>query len=126
MGITKVAYFVYFTRDMARARAFYQDVLKLPVAYETPAWIQFRMEGGTLALHLAEEGAEEITNAHGGGIIGFTVDNLEAFAQELKGHGVRFEGEIRDEHFGRLLNILDPDGNIINLFEPAAVAQHRY
>jgi catechol 2,3-dioxygenase-like lactoylglutathione lyase family enzyme len=122
MGITKIAYFVYFVKDMARAIAFYRDVLQLPVGYETTAWVQFKVEGGTLALHLADPDREEdYTNAHGGGMVGFVVEDMDAYAQYLRTHNVSLQGDIREEHFGRLLNITDPDGNVINLFQPVAM-----
>ncbi len=122
MGITKVAFFVYFVKDIDRAKAFYTDVLNLPVSYETPAWVQFKTEGGTLALHLADAESTDVTNEKAGGIIGFQVDNLEQYAEYLKQHNVKLKNDIRNEHFGKLLDIYDPDGNSINLFEPAHVA----
>ncbi len=121
MGISRIAFFVYFVKDMARAKAFYQDILNLEVERDTGAWVQFKMEGGTFALHLKDEDAGEHP-AHGtGGMVGFAVDDLDAFVSRLQQHEVELQGEIREERFGRLVNILDPDGNLSNLFEPAKV-----
>jgi catechol 2,3-dioxygenase-like lactoylglutathione lyase family enzyme len=125
MGILKVAYFIYFVKDMERAKAFYRDTLRLEIGYETPAWVQFKSEGGTLALHLSHDDDDSAeTSGSDGGIIGFQVDDMDAFAAYLKERHVSFKSEIRNERFGRLLDIMDPDGNTINLFEPAHMAMH--
>jgi predicted enzyme related to lactoylglutathione lyase len=121
MAITRIAYFVYFVTDMDRAVQFYTEVLGLPVEANRGAWVQFKVEGGTFALHQSEEGAGN-NAAESGGIVGFAVDDIDAYAALLKEKNVAFHGEIRQERFGKLLNILDPDGNIINLYEPALVS----
>ena len=121
MSIQKIAYFIYFAKDMDRAKAFYTNVLGLKISADRGAWVQFEIEGGTFALHQSDEEAGN-NAAEAGGIIGFHVDNLDGFMEELKAHQVKFQGEIREERFGRLLNIFDPDGNIINLLEPAQIA----
>ncbi len=121
MGITNVAYFVYFAKDMERAKAFYRDVLKLEIEADRGAWVQFNTPGGKFALH--EEDEEHPTlNRTGAGVICFQVDDLEAFARELKAKNVMFKDDIREERFGKLVNIMDPEGNTINLIEYARVA----
>ena len=42
---------VVFVSDMDRSRAFYRDVLRLPVQCESPKWAEFDTPGVTLALH---------------------------------------------------------------------------
>jgi predicted enzyme related to lactoylglutathione lyase len=120
--VKKIAYFVYFADDMERAMQFYQDTLGLEVEYATPAWVEFKAEGGTFALHKRDEAHKDVKNPGGGGIVGFVVEDIQRVADELRAKNVTVHGDIREEHFGKLLNIEDLDGNIINLFEPARVA----
>src|SRR4051812_23090091 len=39
---------------MKRSVGFYQDVLGLPLKFESPGWTEFATEGATLALHVSE------------------------------------------------------------------------
>jgi glyoxylase I family protein len=52
--------------------------------------------------------------------IALKVDNLEAVVEKLKGAGVRFRNQIEVGPGGKQVQIEDPDGNPIELFEPAS------
>ena len=52
-------------------------------------------------------------------MINYTVQNLEALALQLKANGVTILDEIESYDFGKFLHILDPEGNKIELWEPA-------
>jgi glyoxylase I family protein len=47
------------------------------------------------------------------------VTDLPAFIAQLKAVGVRFRNEMETGPGGRQIQIEDPDGNPIELFEPA-------
>ena len=47
------------------------------------------------------------------------VDDLSAFMAELKDAGLHFRNEMETGPGGRQVQIEDPDGNPIELFEPA-------
>lgn len=49
----------------------------------------------------------------------FRVDDLDAVLAQLREEGVQLHGEIRTLSFGRFARIIDPEGNPIELWEPA-------
>lgn len=52
-------------------------------------------------------------------MINYRVDNLEALVAELKKEGVTILDEIERYDYGKFVHILDPEGNKIELWEPA-------
>lgn len=52
-------------------------------------------------------------------MINYRVENMEALVAELKEAGVTVIDEIATYEYGKFVHILDPEGNAIELFEPA-------
>lgn len=52
-------------------------------------------------------------------MINYRVANLEALVEELKKEGVTIVDEIATYDYGKFVHILDPEGNAIELWEPA-------
>lgn len=53
-------------------------------------------------------------------MINYRVENIEALVEELKSAGVTIVDEVATYDYGKFVHILDPEGNKIELFEPAA------
>ena len=53
-------------------------------------------------------------------MINYRVANLDALLAELRGNGVSVEERIEEYEYGRFAWIMDPEGNRIELWEPAA------
>jgi len=51
-------------------------------------------------------------------MINYRVENLAALVDELKKDGVQIVDEIAEYDYGNFIHILDPEGNIIELWEP--------
>jgi predicted enzyme related to lactoylglutathione lyase len=51
-------------------------------------------------------------------MINYRVDNLVALVEELKKENVTIVDEISEYDYGKFVHILDPEGNIIELWEP--------
>jgi predicted enzyme related to lactoylglutathione lyase len=49
----------------------------------------------------------------------FRVDDLDAALRDLRAVGVSVVGEIQSFDYGRFAHITDPEGNPIELWEPA-------
>ena len=101
----------YRVRDMAAARAFYQDVLGFEERYsdEDGRWAQLRREDMEIALWeaLGDEG----------GVASVTVPDLRAAVDRLRARGVEV-GVILELHGQvRIVDVFDPDGNRIQLTE---------
>lgn len=117
--IKQMAAVIFSVRDLNAACTFYESSLGLKLAYRSrkTGWAEFDIGGARLALQQREP--------FGGGsnpLLSLRVTNLPATVNTLKARGVRFadDGELHDDFYGAWVNCMDPDGNVINLFEPAA------
>jgi predicted enzyme related to lactoylglutathione lyase len=52
-------------------------------------------------------------------MVNYRVENLEELLEQLKADGVTIVDELATYEYGKFVHILDPEGNIIELFEPA-------
>lgn len=52
-------------------------------------------------------------------MINYHVENIERLVEELKKEGVTILDEIATYEYGKFVHIMDPEGNKIELFEPA-------
>lgn len=106
--------------DAARAKAFYCDVLGLPLVYEDNFAVVLHVAGASLRLALVESVPEPAgTNA------GWQVDDINATARALAARGVvfeRFDGMDQDDDGvwhppggGGVAWFRDPDGNRLSL-----------
>ena len=51
-------------------------------------------------------------------MINYRVENLVALLDELKRDNVTIVDEIAEYDYGKFVHVLDPEGNIIELWEP--------
>ncbi|UDF35429.1 UNVERIFIED_ORG: VOC family protein [Shinella sp. XGS7] len=116
-----------FVRDLAAARAFYADVLDLPLqaANAELGYCVFAAgRGVTLVVERVEAQADAEEQALVGRFSGlsFAVPDLEARYQALQARGVVFSGAPELQAWGgRLATLLDPAGNALQLVQlPAA------
>ena len=112
----------YIVADIAACVRYYRDVLDFKV--EIDAAPRFAaLSRGDLTLFLNFPGAGSAGKAGGdpepGGWNRFQLetDDLEAAIAELRGKGARFRGDIA-EGAGRQILLVDPSGNLVELFEP--------
>ncbi|WP_342648436.1 VOC family protein [Mucilaginibacter sp. CSA2-8R] len=57
--------------------------------------------------------------SHKSFMINYRVENIAALLEELKKEGVTIVDEIAEYDYGKFVHILDPEGNVIELWEPA-------
>lgn len=116
----------YQVKDVARSVAFYTRHLGFELEHEhLPAFANVSL-GGTHLL-LSGPGASGSRPMPGGqqqapggwNRVVLKVDDLPGFIAELKKAGVRLRNEVETGPGGRQVQIEDPDGNPIELFEPA-------
>ena len=115
----------YLVTDVSRSVAFYTGLLGFEVELEkAPAFANVSL--GALHLLLSGPGASgsrpladgRIQVAGGWNRIVLRVTDLPARIEELKKAGVRCRNEIVSGPGGSQIQIEDPDGNPIELFEP--------
>jgi glyoxylase I family protein len=116
----------YQVRDVARSVAFYTEQLGFTLKHQQlPAFANVTL--GETSLLLSGPGAsgsrpmpDGQAQAPGGwNRVVLKVKDLPACIEALRAAGVRFRNEMETGPGGRQVQIEDPDGNPIELFEPA-------
>ena len=116
----------YIVKDVDVVIPFYTDMLGFKVdMHPAPGFAS--LSRGDLQLLLNRPGAggagqampdNQVPGPGGWNRIQIEVENLEATADKLKGHGVRFRNAIVTGNGGKQVLIEDPSGNPIELFQP--------
>ena len=116
----------YQVKDVQRSIAFYTQTLGFHLDMQNlPAFGQVSI--GDLKLILSGPGASgsrpmpdgRQQEPGGWNRVLLEVKDLPAHITELKKHGVRFRNDLEAGPGGRQIQIEDPDGNPIELFEPS-------
>ncbi|HLY30970.1 MAG TPA: VOC family protein [Ktedonobacterales bacterium] len=103
------------TANPARLKAFYCEVLGVPVN------AQGRLVSGGIIIHPAYHSAVQHAPAEPyRAMLTFDTADIYASAKALKARGVVFVREPEQEHWGGwVATFLDPDGNYLQLLQPA-------
>jgi catechol 2,3-dioxygenase-like lactoylglutathione lyase family enzyme len=113
--LTQVSALMLGVHDLARSLAFYRDKLGLKVQREIPGFAF--LNAGTVTLCLSEPAAKVRGQVAGAGEIVFSVEDVTAAYQALRGKGVQFSHEPRRiTPTTRVANFDDPDGNHLSIF----------
>ena len=116
----------YQTKDVSRAVAFYSEHLGFKVEHQQlPAFAAISF--GPLHLLLSGPGASgsralpdgQHQEPGGWNRVVLRVSDLEKMIAACKEAGLRFRNEVETGPGGKQIQLLDPDGNPIELFEPA-------
>jgi glyoxylase I family protein len=116
----------YQVKDVARSVAFYTERLGFKLEHQQlPAFASISL--GDAQLLLSGPGASgsrpmptgESQEPGGWNRVVLRVADLPAFIDALKGAGLHFRNQMETGPGGRQIQIEDPDGNPIELFEPA-------
>jgi catechol 2,3-dioxygenase-like lactoylglutathione lyase family enzyme len=118
------------TEDMARSRAFYENMLGLAPIYNDDRLSAYAV-GGRNVLLVFRKGATTqtvtlpsgTTPGHGGDgtlHVAFAIakDELDGWEAHLASHGVVIEGRNVWERGGRSIYFRDPDGHLLELATP--------
>ena len=116
----------YQVKDVARSVAFYTQHLGFTLEHQQlPAFASVSLGDSQVLLSGPEaSGSRPMPNGErqepgGWNRIVLRVSDLTACIVALKGAGLRFRNEMETGPGGRQVQIEDPDGNPIELFEPA-------
>jgi glyoxylase I family protein len=117
----------YQTRDVARAIAFYTTQLGFVLTHQAgTAFATVSCNGLDVFLSgPGSSGARQLPDGQaqepgGWNRVVLRVDDLATQVEALRKNGARFRSEIISGPGGKQIQILDPDGNPIELFEPAS------
>jgi glyoxylase I family protein len=116
----------YQVKDVARSVAFYTQHLGFALErQQLPAFANVSLVGGQILLSgPGASGSRPMPNGQhqepgGWNRVVLKVTDLPGFIAELKKAGLHFRNEMETGPGGRQIQIEDPDGNPIELFEPA-------
>jgi lactoylglutathione lyase len=103
-----------YVSQMERSLAFYRDLLGIPLEGDGD-WQEARLGDTRFALHRAHGGVGGLSagTIH----VDFEVADLDAAAEGLRDAGVDVKETMRDE-WGSAVEIGDPDGYRLYLFQP--------
>ena len=115
----------YLVNDVARAVAFYRDLLEFDLEEEMlPAFARVRR--GDLDLWLAgpassaarpmPDGRQPVPGGWSRLVI--QVDDLDAFVARLRNVGATFRNDVVSGPGGSQILLQDPSGNLVELFQP--------
>jgi predicted enzyme related to lactoylglutathione lyase len=120
--VTAFAYTAYPVTDLARARAFYEQLIGLKPATvweeNGSGWIEYELGDGCLAIcNGFKDGWKPSPE---GGLLVFEVADITAAVAELKAAGTKFKVEPMEFPPCHLAVALDPDGNQIGFHQKKA------
>jgi glyoxylase I family protein len=117
----------YQVSDVARSVAFYTNNLGFDADYQhLPAFASVRLDGLTLLLSgPTASGSRPLPSGErqqpgGSNRVVLRVEDLPACIERLKTAGLHFRGDMQVGPGGSQIQIEDPDGNPVELFEPGA------
>src|SRR5262245_15660917 len=116
----------YQVADVSRSVAFYTQHLGFKVEHQQlPAFAAISLEGGHILLSgPGASGSRPMADGRrqepgGWNRVVLRVADLPACIESLKSAGLRFRNEMEVGPGGKQIQLEDPDGNPIELFEPA-------
>ncbi|MEA2718327.1 MAG: hypothetical protein QOJ39_191 [Candidatus Eremiobacteraeota bacterium] len=116
MTITGIAFTMYPASDMARAVAFYRDVLGLtPGAIASDFWTEFDIAGGTFGIGSFEQAGKPGTAQS----LALEVDDVPALRAALGERGLE-SSEPFETQICWISMVRDPDGNQVWLHQSKA------
>lgn len=120
MSVTSF-YPVLMSNDVAKASAFYREVLGFEVTFESDWYVSLRLEAFELAIlaHDHETIPEGYRAMPQGVLVNLEVDNVDEVHEQLSQAGVEVVQPLRDEAFGqRHVIVAAPDGVLLDVIQP--------
>lgn len=116
----------YQVKDVARSVAFYTTHLGFTLGHQQlPAFANVSLGGAQILLSGPQaSGSRPMPNGQqqepgGWNRVVLRVNDLPAFVETLKRAGLHFRNDMETGPGGKQIQVEDPDGNAIELFEPA-------
>ena len=119
---TQLGLVMILVSDMSRVKAFYTELLDYEVvqAFSSPSgdflFLHPKTGGPNLALQDATTQMYGIPMEHGGIMLGFAVEDVDAVYREWQSKSAEILGEVIDMGAGRMFTAKDPVGNYIQVY----------
>ena len=106
---------MFYSSDADGLRNFLRDKLGFKATDVGGGWLIFDIPEADMGCHPADEKHGAPSGTHD---ISFYCDDIYKTADELKGEGVKFKGEIEDHGYGFVTYIYVPGDFYIQLYQP--------
>ena len=113
MHVERVDFVSFLTRDIARAKRFYTDVIGLEIETESDSDMELRAGQVTLDVFDPSSIGQPFAPSPAG--LALRVADVDAARAELEAKGVVFDGETIETGVCRQAWFKDPDGNALML-----------
>jgi predicted enzyme related to lactoylglutathione lyase len=117
--VTGIGGLFFRARDPAALAQWYRDhlgVTMVPSNYEEPPWQQ---QAGPTAFAPFPETTDYFGDSGKAWMVNFRVASLDAMMAQLRAAGIAVEPDPQTYPNGRFARLYDPEGNPIELWEPA-------
>ena len=122
MRVTGTHHVALYTGNLERLRDFYVDTLGLPQVGAFPGGRIIFIDAGSTAIELITREGWSGTETGSWQHLAFTVEDVDAAYHELTAKGIPFhvlpKSVPEDNPSVRIAFFKDPDGNILELFQP--------
>jgi len=116
--VKEIAFTGYPVTDIARARAFYEGLLRLVPSmtheHEGKSWIEYDVGPATLAI---TNMSKDWKPSADGPSVAFDVEDFNEAVQTLRAAGVKFYHEPMDSSVCWIAIVADPDGNALAIHQ---------
>jgi len=120
--VTGIGGLFFRAQDPELLSAWYADhlgVVRVPESYETPPWWQ---QAGPTVFAAMPSAADALGGADRQWSVNFRVADLDAMVGQLRDAGIRVDVDPEAYPNGRFAMLQDPEGNVVQLWEPARTA----
>jgi catechol 2,3-dioxygenase-like lactoylglutathione lyase family enzyme len=111
--ITAVHTLIY-ADDAEAARAFFRDVLELPVVDDGGGWLIFKLPPAELGVHPTDGGSVATDTMR----LSLMCDDVTATVAELAEKGVEVLSEVENRGYGLVTTLRVPGGVTLDLYQP--------
>ncbi len=114
----KFGIMMLYVRDMQKTRAFYENVVGLPIVKEQSDenFTVYRPSEGTLIALEDVKVVKNPTSQPGSFELGLEVDDVDATWKKWKAQGVEMVDDPADMPFGRAFLARDPEGHYLTVY----------
>lgn len=117
--VTGIGGMFFRAKDPAALAAWYEEhlgVSRVPTDYDTPPWMQ---NAGPTVFAPFSADTDYFGRPEQAWMINFRIDDMDAMVAQLEAAGIEVEQDQAEYPNGRFARIYDPEGNPIELWEPA-------
>jgi glyoxylase I family protein len=117
--VTGIGGLFFRSRDPAGLAAWYErhlGVTPVPLTYEETPWHQ---EAGPTVFAAFDQETDHFGRPEQQWMVNFRVRDLDAMVRQLRAAGLDVEVDDEDYPNGRFARVYDPEGNPVELWEPA-------